>query len=78
MAKYAYLHFNIDNTNQPQIFEIQIGGLRQILEKSGHRFTFMNGKINAKVEEGKFYSRHAATNHMNHLLTPTPTQNSKA
>lgn len=59
----------IDNTNQLQIFEIQIGGIRQILEKSGHQFTFMNGKINAKVEEGKLYSLHTATTCMNHLLT---------
>lgn len=58
-----------DNTNQLQIFEIQIGGIRQILEKSGHQFTFMNGKINAKVEEGRLYSLHSATNCMNHLLT---------
>ncbi|OQE25698.1 hypothetical protein PENFLA_c008G04638 [Penicillium flavigenum] len=48
-----------------EIFEIQIGGLRQILEKSGHRFKFMNGKINAKVEEelegivdGPFYNHY--------------------
>ncbi|KAJ5787578.1 hypothetical protein N7457_002568 [Penicillium paradoxum] len=36
-----------------EIFEIQTGGLRQQLEKHGHRFEFMNGKMSAKVEEGK-------------------------
>jgi hypothetical protein len=40
-------------TNHQQIFEIQTGGLRQQLEKNGHRFKFMNGKQDAQVEEGK-------------------------
>ncbi|KAJ5171130.1 Serine hydrolase FSH [Penicillium coprophilum] len=48
-----------------EIFEIQIGGLRQILEKNGHDFKFMNGKMDAKVEEelegivdGPFYNHY--------------------
>ncbi|KAJ5372915.1 Serine hydrolase FSH [Penicillium concentricum] len=48
-----------------EIFEIQTGGLRQALEKSGHRFKFMNGKMDAKVEEelegivdGPFYNHY--------------------
>ncbi|KAJ5571357.1 hypothetical protein N7535_005017 [Penicillium sp. DV-2018c] len=48
-----------------EIFEIQIGGLRQQLEKHGHKFKFMNGKIPAKVEEelegivdGPFYNHY--------------------
>lgn len=59
MAKYAQLQFkhrHLDCINRLQIFEIQIGGLRQMLEKSGHRFTFMNGKMSANVEEGKLCS----------------------
>ncbi|KAJ5699006.1 Serine hydrolase FSH [Penicillium macrosclerotiorum] len=35
-----------------EIFEIQTGGLRQKLEKDGHRFTFMNGRLPSQVEEG--------------------------
>jgi hypothetical protein len=37
-----------------KILEIQIGGIRQKLENQGHRFEFMNGKVDAKVEEGTY------------------------
>jgi len=37
-----------------QIFEIQTGGIRQQLEKKGHTFKFMNGKMDAAVESGTY------------------------
>ncbi|KAJ5887510.1 hypothetical protein N7495_007551 [Penicillium taxi] len=46
--KFLCLHGASTND---QIFEIQTGGLRQQLEKAGHTFTFINGKLDAKVEE---------------------------
>ncbi|CAI7563789.1 unnamed protein product [Penicillium pancosmium] len=48
-----------------EIFEIQTGGLRQALEAKGHRFTFVNGSLDASVEaelegvvEGPFYNHY--------------------
>ncbi|KAJ5820607.1 Serine hydrolase FSH [Penicillium riverlandense] len=37
-----------------EILEIQTGGLRQQLEKKGHRFIFVNGRQDAQVESGMF------------------------
>jgi hypothetical protein len=55
IARYIPLYTSHPDiqTNHQQIFEIQTGGLRQQLEKNGHRFKFMNGKQDAQVEEGK-------------------------
>ncbi|KAJ5203744.1 uncharacterized protein N7498_004623 [Penicillium cinerascens] len=48
-----------------EIFEIQTGGIRQQLEKKGHTFKFVNGKMDAAVEselegvvDGPFYNHY--------------------
>ncbi|KAJ5584768.1 uncharacterized protein N7459_004568 [Penicillium hispanicum] len=60
--RFLCLHGGSTNA---EIFEIQTGGLRQQLEPKGHRFTFMNGKFDAKVEaeldgvvDGPFYNHY--------------------
>ncbi|KAJ5305804.1 hypothetical protein N7508_004819 [Penicillium antarcticum] len=60
--RFLCLHGGSTNS---EIFEIQTGGLRQQLEKNGHRFKFMNGKHDAQVEEelegvvdGPFYNHY--------------------
>ncbi|KAJ5123038.1 Serine hydrolase FSH [Penicillium atrosanguineum] len=60
--------FDRDNFNanpRHQIFEIQTGGIRQQLEKKGHIFKFVNGKMDAAVEselegvvDGPFYNHY--------------------
>ena len=65
-AKYVHTQTSQKNKTNEQILEIQIGGIRQQLEKKGHRFQFMNGKLGAKVEEGT----HPTTTMYTQPLTP--------
>ncbi|RHZ49542.1 uncharacterized protein CDV56_105011 [Aspergillus thermomutatus] len=48
-----------------EIFEIQSGGITQELENKGHKFLFVNGRVNSKPEaeiegvlDGPFYSHY--------------------
>ncbi|KAJ5249136.1 hypothetical protein N7468_000587 [Penicillium chermesinum] len=63
--KFVCLHGAGTNA---EIFEIQTGGLCQVLKAKGHRFRFLNGKFEAPVEkelegviDGPFFNHYART-----------------